>query len=97
MWVTTASLLWAAAVVPSTPRVTVQVVVPAPPVTSRISDSIRIRYCAAVGKPAAEATVSEVALSVMAPLSVVLALLLYCSSATASPPPIAWSTALAMP
>jgi hypothetical protein len=63
---------WAAAVLPFTPRVTVQVVVPNPPVTVIDSSSIRI-VNGVVGKPVAEATVSVVCVAFMAAVSVVFA------------------------
>src|SRR5215211_3687597 len=70
------STVWAftcaAAVLPLMPRVTVQVVVPNPPVTLMYSSSIRI-VNVVVGKPVAEATVKVVWLAVIAPARVVLA------------------------
>src|SRR5215831_17147589 len=71
------STLWdvtcEAAVLLLTPRVTVQVVVPRPPVTSMYSSSIRIRNDELVGKPAAEFTVIVVCVALTAPTSVVFA------------------------
>src|SRR3954454_19441088 len=61
-----------AAVLPLAPRVTVQVVVPKPPVTFMYSSSIRIWNCE-VGKPAADGTLSVVCAAVIAAPSVVLA------------------------
>src|SRR5204863_4001099 len=63
---------WAAAVEPVTPRRTVQVVVPKPPVTVMNSLSIRMLNCV-VGNPVAELTVSVVAEEVIALVSVVCA------------------------
>jgi hypothetical protein len=71
--VTAAPVVCVAAVEPSAPRVTVQVVVPAPSVTSRISLSTFTRNSALAGKPAAEATAIVVALAVRLPLTVELA------------------------
>jgi len=56
-----------------TPRVTVHVVVPCPPVTVMSSSSTRIRNVPLVGKPLAEATVIVVCVAVIAPEAVVLA------------------------
>jgi hypothetical protein len=57
------------AVVPLTPRVTVHVVVPKPPVTFISSSSMRIRNVL-VGKPLADATVTLVWLALIAPVIV---------------------------
>src|SRR5436190_4629640 len=63
---------WLEAVAPVTPRTTVQVVVPKPPVTVMNSLSILMLNCV-VGKPEAELTVSVVAVEVIALVSVVCA------------------------
>jgi hypothetical protein len=76
-------LAWAAAVVPSWPRDTVKVL-PDTEVTSRISWSISRRKLPEDGKPAALATLSVVAPAVSAAVSVLWALLAYCSG-TAHP------------
>ena len=60
--VTVALLEWVAAVVPPKPRMTVQVVVPAPCVTCITSVSIWMSNSPDAGKPEAEATVIDVAL-----------------------------------
>jgi len=62
-----------AAVVLFTPRVTVHVVVPWPPVTVMSSSSTRIRKVPFVGKPLADATVIVVCVAVIAPEPVVFA------------------------
>ena len=63
---------WLAAAEPLTPRTTVQVVVPKPAVTVMYSLSIRMLNWV-VGKPAAELTLTVVALAVNALVSVVFA------------------------
>src|SRR6266480_2320887 len=65
-------LTWVAAVDPSAPRTTVQVVVPKPAVTVMNSLSIRMLNCVE-GKPVAELTLTVVALAVSALVSVVCA------------------------
>src|SRR6476659_6064867 len=62
-----------AAVLLLTPRVTVHVVVPKPPVTSMYSSSIRILNEEVVGNPAEELTVIVVCVALTAPTSVVFA------------------------
>src|SRR4051812_33531800 len=77
---TALSLSCAEGVVPSIPRVTVQVRVPAPSVTRRSSESISTRYWGDVGNPAADATRMEVVELSIAPSKTVLDRFAYCST-----------------
>lgn len=77
MWKMLAPAVCAAAVENSTPRVTVQLVVPAPAVTSRNSFSIRMTNClvGSLGNPANVLTVIAVAPDVIVPERVAQAVL----------------------
>src|SRR5438270_13852787 len=70
-WLTAWLITWLAAVVLLTPRVTVHVVVPWPPVMVMSSSSILTRQVPLAGKPLAEATVIVVWEAVLADASVV--------------------------